>query len=276
MTLKSVSSQWAESLDVKPGNGIKVVGAGWGRTGTLSLKAALERLTGEKCHHMVEVFQGTERHQELWVSLQKGEPVDLDELFAGFGAFVDFPGCLVWREAAEHWPDSRVILSVREPEAWHRSCLETIYATYSLMFDSPLCGVVRRINAIFLPSMVRRFQWTNDAIWQGVFFKNGPLQSLEGPAGLALVKQRMEEWNAAVTQAIPPERLLVFKVSEGWAPLCKFLGVPIPDTPFPQVNDTPTFKKRIRVLKVIWFAPTVLTLAALAGAAFWGWKTWVR
>jgi len=105
---------------------LKVVGAGFGRTGTLSLKTALERLGFGPCYHMVEVFPRPE-HVKMWHRLAFENSMDWDLLFGGFQATVDWPSARWWREIAEHYPQAKVLLSVRDPEAWYKSMIETIY-----------------------------------------------------------------------------------------------------------------------------------------------------
>jgi hypothetical protein len=246
---------------------VKVIGAGWGRTGTSSIKLALETLLEGKCHHMREVLGGDERHRQLWRNLAKGEKVDLDELMAGFVASCDFPACNIWRELADHAPDAKVLLSVRDAASWQKSVLETIYFTRILYKESFGCTFFRTINRIINPGMVALVAWLDEYIWEQAFFKNGPVQSLQGEAGLALIKQRMVEWEQAVRSHIPSDRLLVFQVKEGWAPLCKLLNVPVPDTPFPNINDTEQFKREVFPMKIVWYGGPILFVSALLGGA---------
>ncbi len=235
----------------------------------MSLKTALEILTRERCHHMVRVFEEGAAHQELWFKLDKGEPVDLGKLLEGYGACVDFPACVVYAELAERFPNAKVVLSVRDPVSWHKSAMETIYFPEALLYDSFGCGFFRRANAVLLPGMSRMFQWMHSSIWQGVFFKDGKVRSLRGDAGVELVKQRALEWEQEAKRVIPADRLLIYRVSDGWGPLCAFLGLPVPSVPFPNVNDTAEFKKRIIPVKVIWYGAPIVALAVLAGVAFW-------
>jgi Sulfotransferase domain len=93
---------------------LRVIGAGFGRTGTHSLKLALEQLGFAPCHHMYEVRAHPEQ-LAFWQAAARGELPDWDEVFAGFAAQVDWPGARFWRELAEHFPHAKVILSVRRP-----------------------------------------------------------------------------------------------------------------------------------------------------------------
>ena len=198
-----------------PAPTLQIIGAGFGRTGTLSLRAALVRLGCGPCAHMRENFEHPERFP-LWAEvLQRktaGEPIDWRPLLDGFQAIVDWPGAYFWRELVAAHPDAKVILTVRDPERWVDSTQATIFT----LQDDQLPEVMRDI--VFTRTFNDRL--TDRAHCQVVFAQH----------------------NQAVRETIPPERLLVFDVKEGWEPLCAFLGVPVPeDEPFPHVNDTAAF-----------------------------------
>jgi hypothetical protein len=206
---------------------LKVVGAGFGRTGTLSLKVALERIGFGPCYHMVEVFPRPE-HVAMWHRLAFEQSMDWDEIFRGFHATVDWPAARWWREIAAHFPDAKVLLSVRDPEAWYKSVTDTIYQP----MKSPAPDGV--------PELVRlQSEMARKAIL-GETFDN----RFEDKAHAIEV---FRKHNQAVRDAIDPARLLVFDVREGWGPLCRFLEVPIPDEPFPRLNDTATFQAMMRM-----------------------------
>lgn len=204
---------------------LDVVGAGFGRTGTLSLKSALETLGFDRCYHMMEVREHPE-HQAMWAAAQRGEPVDWDLLFDGYGAAVDWPACNLWRELAEYYPDAKVLLSVRDSGRWYDSVRNTIYAS--------------SMNALKSEDEVdrRRGEWLQEIIWGGIF--DGRLEDRDYAIGV------YEAHVKAVQASIPADRLLVFEASEGWSPLCEFLGVEIPETPFPHVNTTEDFRARFK------------------------------
>jgi len=208
---------------------LKVVGAGFGRTGTLSLKTALEKLDCGPCYHMMEVFPRPE-HVAMWHRLAFGQPMDWDELFRGFRATVDWPSTRWWREIAAHYPDAKVLLSVRDPEAWYKSMSDTIYQP---MKSSAPDGAPEFLR--LQTEMVRK------AILSETFDNR-----FEDKAHAIEV---FERHNQEVRDAIDPARLLVFDVREGWAPLCRFLEVPIPDEPFPRLNDTATTQAMIRMMR---------------------------
>jgi hypothetical protein len=206
---------------------LKVIGAGFGRTGTLSLKIALERIGFGPCYHMMEVFPRPD-HVARWHRLAFEQSMDWDEIFRGFHATVDWPAARWWREIAAHFPEAKVLLSVRDPEAWYKSVTDTIYQP----MKSPAPDGV--------PELVRlQSEMARKAILAETFDNR-----FEDKAHAIEVFQKH---NQEVRDAIDPARLLVFDVREGWGPLCRFLEVPIPDEPFPRLNDTATFQAMLRM-----------------------------
>lgn len=202
---------------------LEVIGAGFGRTGTLSLKLALERLGFEKCYHMMEVFQHPE-HIPLWQRAHDGEAVDWEALFEGYRASVDWPSCNLWREQLAAFPDAKVILSTRDPLAWHESVMNTIWPS-------------SRAAAASDDARQRAFgEWALRIIWDRVF--DGRVEDRDHAIAV------YEAHAAAVRAEVPAERLLEFEAKDGWAPLCAFLGVPVPDEPYPRTNSTEEFRAR--------------------------------
>ena len=200
---------------------IKVIGAGFGRNGTLSLKHALERLGFDKCYHMMEL--SLEKDEDLaWLALSRGERVDFDRLFEGYQASVDWPSCNFWREQLAWYPDAKVILSERDPDRWYDSIMNTIYASSLAMRD------------VKDPMMQRRSKMVFEVIWDGLF--DGRMDDRDHVIGVYLAH------NQRVKDEVPPEKLLVFESSQGWAPLCEFLDVPVPDEDYPRVNTTEDFR----------------------------------
>jgi hypothetical protein len=207
---------------------LKVVGAGFGRTGTLSLKSALERLGFGPCYHMMEVFSRPE-HVAMWHRLAFEHTMDWDKIFSGFQATVDWPSARWWREIAAHYPDAKVLLSVRDPEAWYKSMSDTIYQPMKSPAPDGVPEIARLQSemvrkAVLAETIDNRFEDKAHAI------------------------EVFKRHNQAVRDAIDPARLLVFDVREGWTPLCGFLGVPIPDEPFPRLNDTATTQALLRLM----------------------------
>ncbi len=206
---------------------LKVIGAGFGRTGTLSLKTALEELGFGPCYHMIEVFDKP-RHVELWQAAGEGKPIDWNELFAGYNAAVDWPTCAFYEQLMQAYPEAKVLLSVRDPERWYQSVLNTIYGGGRTEGGSPLGPDDRTF-----PRMV------NTIIWQGTF--GGAFE--EKQHALDVFKRHIQE----VKDRVPSDRLLVYDVKEGWEPLCRFLNVPAPvDTPFPRLNDTAASQQMVQ------------------------------
>lgn len=226
---------------------LQVIGAGFGRTGTLSLKHALEQLGYAKCHHMMEVF-ASGAQATYWKAIADGEAPDWDKVFEGFQSSVDFPSSIFYRELAERYPDARVILTVRSADSWYKSASQTIFAIGK--------ATPRWLRAV-VPRLRKVFAMHDRLIWARVFS--------ERTDDAAHAKAVYERHNAAVKAAIPAQRLLVYEVKQGWEPLCAFLGKPVPATPFPNVNDTAEFRGRIRLMKIIAWVPWVLATLVLAG-----------
>jgi hypothetical protein len=195
---------------------LRVVGPGLGRTGTYSLKLALERLLGGRCHHMAEVLADRERHLALWTPVLRGEEVDWEEVFAGYVAQVDFPGAAFWPEISAAVPDALVVLSTRPAEAWYRSAASTIFQLGDDHGSSPFSNVWRE-----------RFG-----------------DRFDDPAAMIAAYERH---NAAVRSSVPPSRLLEWTVADGWEPLCDRLGLPVPDEAFPWTNTTEEFRVHNRL-----------------------------
>jgi len=196
-----------------------VIGAGFGRTGTLSLKIALEQLGFGPCMHMIPLLQdpGT---SALIRKAAGGDVDSLDVALEGCRSTVDWPMAYFWRELADRHPAAKVILTVRDPRKWYDSADRTIHAAAnhgreSGGLDPDVMGMV------------------DATVWDGTF--GGRFADQDTAIKI------FEEHNARVRRAIPAERLLVFEVAEGWEPLCSFLEVPVPETPFPRLNDTVAF-----------------------------------
>jgi hypothetical protein len=185
----------------------------------MSLKLAIERLIGEPCYHMLEVFVRPD-HVKVWHEAIKGEPVDWATLFDGFGAIVDWPGCTFWRELADANPDALIILSTRDDsQAWYRSADRTIFELFKQ--DPPSEPDAWRDMAT---DLLRRFT-------------PGFLDPSEAMAAY-------DRWNADVRATADPARFLEWRPGDGWEPICAALGVDVPDEPFPHANTTEEFRTR--------------------------------
>lgn len=195
---------------------LKVIGAGLGRTGTMSLKVALEQLGLGPCYHMAECLPRGPEHWQKWVDAASGSP-DWNGLFDGFESTADFPACSSYKALAAFYPDAKVVLTIRDPGRWFESTQETIF--------SP-----RWIEYLRSAEMGKFLQLTvNDYLQNRMHDKEHLIR-------------RFQEHTEEVRDTIPASRLLIFEVKEGWVPLCKFLEVPEPDTDFPLVNDTEATK----------------------------------
>ena len=202
---------------------LEVIGAGFGRTGTLSLKQALEQLGFGPCHHMTEIIEDMDRQGPMWNRVASGKERDWEKVYAGYRATVDWPGCHYYAELANAFPEAKVILTVRESRAWYASMKETIFK------ETPR-PAMRWLLA--LTRFPMRFVLT-------IVFK----QTFHDDIGEANAIATFERHNIEVQRRIPAERLLVFDVKQGWEPLCAFLGAPVPETPFPRTNDREMFKR---------------------------------
>jgi len=240
---------------------LQIVGAGFGRTGTMSTYTALTQL-GFPCYHMFEVLRNPQNktHLDFWrkVADAPDRPRrDWEQVFGRYTAAVDNPACCVWRELILSYPDAKVLLTLhpKGAEAWFESVLETIYFTESTWQFKVLKAVTpfgRKFGAM-----------SHKLIWQHLHRGTMP----DRAKATAFYNQHIEEVKAAV----PPERLLIFSADQGWAPLCRFLGVAIPNTPFPNMNDRAEFqniKKGIsRGAYAILGVGTVLAAAVVYGIA---------
>ena len=200
---------------------LRVVGAGVGRTGTQSLKAALEQLLGGPCHHMVEIL-GDHSQIPAWIDAMDGGTPDWQAMLGKYRAIVDWPGSAFWSELAAAYPDALVLLSVRDPEAWYRSACNTIFLTFDNMPPEmqPWMDAVRR-------GLGKRF-----------------CNRFDDPTAMidAFVRH-----NDAVRKGVPADRLLEWVPSDGWDPICERLGVPVPAEPFPVTNTTDEFRAMVGI-----------------------------
>src|ERR1700755_2303446 len=200
---------------------LKVIGAGLGRTGTFTLKTALEMLGFGPCHHMVEVLANPAQ-VPFWNRAADGEAVDWDEVYPAYNAMVDGPGCHFYVELAARYPDAKVILSRRDPERWYESMSETILKSMQLMGFEPGQEVPADHPMKFGGVIISQKTFNHDYSKANV---------------IAAFERHVEN----VRRTIAPERLLAFEAARGWEPLCASLGVPVPDEPFPRTNSREEF-----------------------------------
>jgi hypothetical protein len=199
---------------------LRAIGAGLGRTGTMSLKLGLEKLLGGPCYHMLEVFPRPD-HVAMWHGAVRGTMPDWDELFEGFVAAVDWPVCTFWRQLAEKYPDAPIILSVRDADSWWTSADRTIFE-----------------------ATLRRFPGDQNDPWLLMVKDLFSLTFTPNVLDEAEAKAAFERHNDEVRRTAPPDRLVEWQIGAGWEPLCEALGLSVPDEPFPHANTTKEFRGR--------------------------------
>lgn len=217
---------------------LKIIGAGFGRTGTASVCTALNQL-GFPCYHMFEVLENKENksHLDFWRKVANAEPGaqhDWKQVFSKYTATVDNPACCVWRELLVAYPDAKVVLTLhpRGAEDWYESTMDTIYFTETMWQFKVL---------EYTTPFGRKFgDMSRKLIWQ----RSHKGTMADRAKAIAHYQRHIEDVKAAV----PADRLLVFTVDQGWGPLCGFLDVPVPETEFPNVNDRKAIKKTLSEL----------------------------
>ena len=235
---------------------MKVIGAGFGRTGTASLQSALNELGFGPCYHMYEVFTNP-GHADFWRAAWRGEPADWDGVLGGYEATVDWPACSFYEELIERNPDAKVLLSVRDPERWYESARQSIYVLGRITAGSPFSrlGFALLSRLVFGSFKSGQGPMGEEIIWQGTF--GGRFEDKDHAIEV------FNRHNEAVQRRVPKERLLVYEVKQGWGPLCEFLGVEVPDKPFPHLNDTADMRRLILMVRTLSVAvPAALTLVA--------------
>lgn len=209
---------------------MKIIGIGFGRTGTLSLKTALEDIGAGPCLHMIDLLRDNSLIPPWYDAAIEGE-VDLDAMFAGFESSVDWPGCSFWREIMEHYPDTPLLLNYRDFDGWHKSCLNTIYA----LRQAAEAGEMPERGDEDPPP---------PELWATIgklIYEHDTQGLIEDPAGLEKVYyERIEE----IKRTVPADRLILWKLedSPGWQPITDALGIAEPDAPFPHLHDTEAFR----------------------------------
>ncbi len=199
---------------------LKIVGSGLGRTGTKSMQTALNMLGFGPCHHMVEVFAHPESMQ-LWIDAAEGRP-DWDLIFKDYQSMVDYPGAAYWKQIADHFPQAKVLHTVRDPDKWWESTQATIFNPEGMARRRGTSSVAERFFGSFMGPLAAHL---DDRAYMTDYFR---------------------KHTEAVKAAIAPERLLIYEVGEGWDRLCKFLGVPVPAEPYPSENSREEFVARVQ------------------------------
>lgn len=199
---------------------ISLIGAGYGRTGTLSLKSALETLGYNKCHHMIEVINNP-GEPERWLQAIDATNVNWESLLEGYEATVDWPACHFYKELADYYPKAKVLLSIRDPLAWFESMSATTLGVIRKRMQASEAGQQKNLGA--------------ELVVKAAF--GGEIDDAEH--AIRMFNRHTKE----VVDAIDPDRLLIFDVREGWEPLCQFLDKPVPDAAFPRVNSRDDFEE---------------------------------
>ena len=236
---------------------MKIIGAGFGRTGTTSLKAALETLGFGPAYHLTEVFTHPD-HVRFWEAARRGERVDWAGFLAGYEITVDWPACAFYAELMEAFPEAPVILTVREPGRWYRSTLSTIYGIHRISSGPPPVRLALALAGLFAPGVTGVVRLADEIVWNDTFKGRFAEESH--------AIETFRRHNDEVRRRVPPGRLLVFDVREGWAPLCDFLGVEAPDEPFPHLNDAREMQRRLLGLAAASAAAPILIGAGVVAA----------
>ena len=196
---------------------LSVIGTGFGRTGTESMKRALEMLGHGRCHHMYEVLPDPKQY-DAWQAVWDGAVPDWDALYDGYAAAIDWPTAYYWRAVTAHFPEAKVLLTIRSAESWYASFSRTIAPALYDHRGAPLSRFTYQMLAV--ETFANRV--TDAAHCKAVFNAH----------------------NDAIREAIPADRLLVYELGSGWEPLCAFLDCPVPDVSYPSGNATEEFHQR--------------------------------
>jgi hypothetical protein len=241
-----------DKKDYRP---IKVIGAGWGRTGTSSFKKAMDILNLGPCYHMVEVFAN--KDAAFWTRLADKKPYDFDEVFRGkYQSLCDLPACIYWKDILAKYPDAKVVLTTRSPESWYKSVTDTIYRFQP---GGPFIKFGTRISQ-FLGLPTPGFaEMMSKLVDRGAHNYDYSKEGL-----VSWFKKR----NESIVAECPKDKLLVFEAKDGWEPLCKFLDVPIPDVPYPHENDTANMQRIEMALNAVGYAALTLAVAAVVGLGY--------
>ena len=215
-------------------NKVKVFGTGFGRTGTNSLKIALEKLGMGPCYHMKEIVIRP-AHIKMWYDVAQGEHPKWHKVFKNFNSGVDYPLCLFYEDLMETFPDAKFILTLRDFESWYKSTVNTVYKVPTMLPDWFLTLIYPIKKLIMMQ---------NTLIWGGLFNNN-----FNDKESAQLV---YNEHIDKIKRTIPRDRLLIYYINEGWEPLCEFLNIDVPvNIPFPKVNDTAEILRNFAIIRAI-------------------------
>ena len=236
---------------------MKIICAGWGRTGTRSLKYALEKLLGQPSYHMQNILLNKKDaiiwHRSIFRHNQK---FNWEEIYEGFGACLDFPSCNYYQELMKAYPDAKVILTIRDDQSWIKSCNvlnNQVLKSFTFRFLARIPGT--------------SFKLQKDIHNEMILGKNGAFK------GAVTDKDRMKmfnEWNQSVIKYVPEDRLLVYQVKEGWGPLCEFLDAPIPNDSFPYKNKTKNMGHMSRFINFMFVLIIAIIFGIIVSSVFFG------
>jgi hypothetical protein len=176
------------------------------------MKLALERLGLGPCHHMSEVMAHPAQ-KVTWRSIAQGNTPDWEEAFAGYQSCLDWPSAHYWRQLSNYYPSAKILLTVRDAASWYESMVDTIFRVLNRSTDPESVGLALIASKVFAGKTDDRQH----------------------------VIETFERNTAEVQAAFGEDRLLVFAIGDGWEPLCRFLGKPVPDVPFPRSNSRAEF-----------------------------------
>ena len=215
---------------------MKVIGAGLPRTATTTQMFALEQLGCGPCYHMRDLLMDLEGHLPLWEAVAEGKP-DWERIFGEARSTVDWPSARYYRQLMDHYPEAKVLLSVRGGEEWAASMQQTIWGMWH---GHSVIHYLSQARAVVDPLWGRYID-----LMYGMNFDESTGAFAGDTSTTAGLVEAMERWNEEVKQTVPPERLLVWNPRDGYEPLCDFLGVEVPGEPLPRLNDTVAFREGI-------------------------------
>jgi len=246
-----------------------VIGAGLPRCGTLSTKTALELLLDGKCYHMKEAGKNASKDFKFWARMGAND-VSTEELrdwitSRNYVGEVDYPSSAYYKEFMQAFPNAKVVLNVRDPVKWYQSVKNTLFEFY-------LCS--KRFPTSVLPTGPMKL--LDDLWFRGA---DGVVKTRDGLFGSVMAGEDeavrfYNEWTKEVKNSVPADRLLIFDVKQGWQPLCNFLNLPVPEKPFPNVNDSQEMKKGTRIFRGVAWGIVLVGTVLLVGGAVLGWSLW--
>ena len=236
---------------------MKIICAGWGRTGTRSLKRSLEILTGQPSYHMQNILLN-KKDAKLWHNsiFKHKEKFDWEKIYSGYGACLDFPSCNYYKELMDAYPKAKVILTIRDDESWIKS--------WNVLNNQ----ILKSFTFKFLAKIPNTSFYLQKQIHNEMIL--GPRGAFQGAKSDEERKNKFNEWNQSVIDYVPKDRLLVYQVKEGWEPICKLLNVPIPKIPFPYLNKTKNMGHMSRFINFMFIFIILVIIGIILSSVFWG------